>query len=308
MERLLVTGVDYPLGCNLALSLADRFEVLGLYSQHVIESDEFASAHAEPGNRLAIEALSRQWRPQWILHCGPLAACSWDSSGSEHLDEQEPQAAAHWSELAGTLSARLTVISSDTVFCGPRMFHEENSPAQNPSPRATQTRAMERALEHTGAMVVRTHAYGWSPVPAHAGFAELAYEALAAGRPIAADGRRHATPILVTDLAELLFRAYERRIDGLHHLSGAERTSPFRFVSQLAIAFGLAAPGETVVPASGSTNEETSLNSKRARRLLEMATPMLRDGLDRFADQMHHGWRGRCCWQGPVGRAREIAA
>ncbi len=308
MERLLVTGIDHPLGSNLALALVERFEVLGLYSQDAIECGEFATSHADPGNRLLLDELGQDWRPQWIIHCGPLSSSSWDATGSEQLPEQEPRMVAQWAKLADELSARLTVISSDVVFSGPRMFHEEMSPAHNPSPRAAQVRAMERALEHTSALVIRTHAYGWSPVPDHADFAQRAYESLVSGRPVEADGRRHATPILATDLAELLVRAYEKRIEGLHHLSGAERTSPFRFVSQLATAFGLHAPNESSTATSTSTDGETSLNSKRARRVLEMATPMLREGLNRFAEQAQQGWRNRCRWLGRIGSAREIAA
>ena len=308
MERLLVTGIDHPLGSNLALALVERFQVLGLYSQYVVESSEFATTHAAPGDRAHLEELLHDWRPQWIIHCGPLSSPSWDRTGNEQLAEQEPKAAAHWTKLADELSARLTVISSDVVFSGPRMFHEETSPAHNPSQRAAQVRAMERAFEHSGALVIRTHAYGWSPAADHAGFAEQAYESLVSGRPIEADGRRHATPILATDLAELLVRAYEKRIDGLHHLSGAERTSPFRFVSQLATAFGLQAPGETSAASQNSTDGETSLNSKRARRVLEMATPMLRDGLNRFAEQARQGWRSRCRSLGSVNSSHEIAA
>ncbi|HEV3137603.1 MAG TPA: sugar nucleotide-binding protein, partial [Pirellulales bacterium] len=290
MERLLVTGIDYPLGCNLALQLADRCLVLGLYDQRAVESSSFRAARWEPTNPAAVNDLVHEWQPQWIVHCGPLSCSSWDSAAVSSPADQEPRAVTHWAGLASDLAARLTVISSDVVFAGPRMFHEETSPATSPLPRAIQVRDMERALESSGALVVRTHAYGWSPVEGHAGFAERAFESLTSGISWPADGRRHATPILATDLAELLWRAYETRLQGLYHVSGAERTSPWRFVSGLAAALGHRSPSviaeaSRVLPTPW--HDETSLNSKRARRALEMSTPMLREGLDRFAEQAH---------------------
>ncbi len=311
MERLLITGIDHPLGSNLALTLSDHCDVLGVYSQHAVESPSLRSEHWAPGDRAAMEALVQDWQPQWIVHCGPLSTSSWDPEPVVARLEHEPQVVAHLAQLAAERACRLTILSSDVVFAGPRMFHEENSSAGSPSPRAMHVRNMERALEPTGALVVRTHAYGWGVVAATSCFAEQVFDALTSRTAVAADGRRHATPILATDLAALLLRAYELRLHGLYHMAGAERTSPFRFVMQLAAALGLQGPSGFHEPPPTTPpewHEETSLNSKRARRLLEMATPMLRDGLHRFAEQAHNGWRDRLHSAGALAGRQEIAA
>jgi dTDP-4-dehydrorhamnose reductase len=311
VERLLITGIDHPLGANLALTLSDHCDVLGVYSQHAVESPGLRTEQWAAGDRAAIETLIQDWQPQWIVHCGPLSVASWDPAPRVTRLEQEPQVVAHLAQLAAQQACRLTVLSSDVVFAGPRMFHEENSPAASPSPRATHVRNMERALEPTGALVARTHAYGWGPVAATSCFAEQVFEALTSRTPVTADGRRHATPILATDLALLLLRAYELRLHGLYHMAGAERTSPFRFVSELAAALGLPGPSgcpEPIPTTPPAWHEETSLNNKRARRLLEMATPMLRDGLHRFAEQAHNGWRDRWQVAGAIAGRHEIAA
>ncbi len=296
MDRLLVTGVDFPLGSNMALALADRCQVLGVYRRQAVELTGVECVGCDLNDPAGSKALIVDWQPRWILHCGPLAAAAWDPApdGGDACDE--PQIAAHLAELASAMGSRLAVVSSDIVFSGPRMFHDESSAAANPLPWAVAVRNMERAVENTGALVVRTHAYGWSPTAAHAGFAETLFEALRTGAPVTASGRSYATPILATDLAELLWRAYEKRLHGLHHLAGAERASAFRFATELAIAMGFHAPA--LAPELTSTgltggHAETSLSSKRARRSLEMATPLVREGLARFAEQAQNGWRDR---------------
>ncbi len=309
MERLLVTGVDGPLGMNLALKLAEHFDVLGLHGERSVESPNLRTAEWRGNDAAQFASLARDWQPSWIIHCGPLAASSWDPSPAESAAAAEPRLVAQLVQAAAQVSARLTVMSGDAVFTGPRMFHEETSVPAGSAPHAAPLRAMEQALSTSEALVVRTHAYGWSPVAERACFAQRVVESLSGGTLTPMDGQRHATPILATDLAGLLLRAFEMRLHGLYHLAGAERTSPYRFVTELAAVFGLQIPAgrfETEPSASECLHDETSLSSKRARRELEMATPMLRDGLVRFAEQSQHGWREQ--YRSVSHAMREIAA
>jgi dTDP-4-dehydrorhamnose reductase len=310
VERILITGVDHALGANLALELADRAEVMGLYSQQAVACPSIGTAAWDGADPAAFASTCGDWRPQWIVHCGPLSAASWDSAERGAEPNREPQLVAELAEIAHESGARLTVISSDVVFAGPRMFHEETYAASNTAPRAVLTRKMEQALEGSGALVVRTHAFGWSPVPDHAGFAEQTAQAIVDGCAPMADGRRYATPILASDLADLLWRAYELRLVGIHHLAGAERTSAFRFVSELAAALGIERPSgnQRLSQPDSTCHEETSLNSRRARRVLERPTPLLREGLRRFAEQDENGWRNRWRACGPPARRHEVAA
>ena len=184
-----------------------------------------ATAAWDGADLAAFAGICATWQPRWIVHCGPLSAASWDPSDRGFSAKAEPQIAAKLAEISHDSGARLAVLSSDAVFAGPRMFHEESFPTDNTTPRAVLIRNMERALEDSGVLVVRTHAFGWSPVAAHADFAELTACRLADRQELEADGRRYATPILASDLADLLWRAYELRLCGLYHLAGAERTT-----------------------------------------------------------------------------------
>lgn len=294
MERLLITGVDYALGATLAHKLSDRCAVLGLYRDAAVTCQGVQTAYWPSGDPLALANLWHEWRPHWAIHCGVLAGSNWDLplAGTRHRTD-EPRTVSTLAQLAAESGARLTVMSSDAVFAGPRMFHEEHSPATSTAPWAEPLRAMESAALAGQCLVVRTHAYGWSPFAAHAGYAQQAHAALLNGQPVVADGMRHATPIYAADLAEPLWRAFELRLHGLYHLAGAERTSTHRFVCQLADLLGAPLPLASPVPHAddGTLPDETSLNSKRIRRTLEMATPLLREGLQRFVDDGSSQWR-----------------
>lgn len=312
MERLLVTGIDRPVGIDLALVLAEHCDVLGVYRDQVIETSALRTAYWDTAGGASLAELTRDWRPQWILHCGPLATANWDPAPTADEAAGEVEAIAQLTALAAAQSARLTVLSSDAVFAGPRMFHEEASECTATSRWAATVRALEQQLTARDTLVVRTHAYGWSPVSERAGFAERIWRGLKADTLTGVDGRRHATPILATDLAELLWRAHEVRLAGLCHLAGAERTSPYHFAYALAAACNLNLPDVSAAPGMPVGDqlalEETSLSSRRARRAMERATPLLRPGLERFAAQRHNGWLDRYTVVGPVAKLAAMAA
>ena len=314
MERLLVTGVDTLLGGNRALALSDRCEVLGLFDRLEVRAEGVQTAPWRPGELSSLAAHFDTWQPQYILHCGPLAASNWEASPEAWEMHREATIVTQLAELSDRWGCSLTVLSSDAVFAGPRMFHDEQWPTTSTTARAVHTLAMERATAPYDALVVRTHAYGWNasgamPGLAAPGFAEQAFRNLIAGCVPNLDGRRYATPILATDLAELLWKAYETRLRGLYHIAGAERASIHRFRPELAARLGVPCPTSISAESAEATNhEETSLSSKRARRMLSASTPMLREGLDRFVAQASSGWRD--AWQclGPVEKRPETAA
>ncbi len=297
-ERLVITGVDGVIGANLAMALADHFTILGLHHAPEVRGDGCQTVRWPPGDRAALKSLVREVKPQWIVHCGALARGSWDLPEQAPDGKAEAQTCRLLAELAAEVDSRLTVLSTDAVFVGPRMFHGEEASVAKLSLFARAALQMERALQKTAALVVRTHAYGWSPIDAEPGFAEQAWQALAEGslRPFAAD--RHATPILVADLARLLHRAYVRGWEGLCHLAGAERTSQYRFAAELAMAFGLKGPlmsseDSAAAKPRSARLAETSLNSLRAQHELGCSLPLLREGLNRFAEQARSGFRER---------------
>ena len=200
------------------------------------------------------------------------------------------------------IDARLLVVSTDGLFAGPRMFHAEDArPAASGRVRDA-AMAVEQALADSSALVIRTHAYGWSPTGAEVNYAERLWNALSRGEPCEGDAERHATPILASDLAELIYKALPLQLRGVIHMTGAERTSPFRFAAALATAGGFA--GRQVrlsddQPRRGNV-DETSLNTQLVRRQLGTPLPLLREGLARFVTQAAVGYRekldGNAVW------------
>lgn len=299
MSKLVVTGVDGPIGSNIALALSDRHEIRGFYEDAPVDLDgcetfAFPNDPAELGEHVAA------FQPDWMIHCGWTSRNAWSDPG----EAPHPSEASLGRELASVVSAarsigaRLIVLSSDSVFAGPRLFHEESAPTVGATWLGSLAVGQERQLEQSGALVVRTHAYGWSPTETLADFAQRTWTDLLRSAAVHADMDRHATPILATDLADLIEKAYLQNVQGTLHLAGGERSSVFRFAAELAVASG--ASGRSIereqAPTVGLLRtplRETSLNTWKARQTLHTRLPMLREGLQRFAEQATNGFRRR---------------
>ncbi|HJT30921.1 MAG TPA: sugar nucleotide-binding protein [Pirellulales bacterium] len=286
MDKLLVTCVEGLVGSNAAAMLAERCDVVGV--SNVSGSAPYRVIACDPNDPLELAAIAEAESPRWLIHCGPLSRASWDSAGMLTPDaEHESHVAASLAAAARRCGARLAVILTDAVFAGPRLFHPETSTPTAGGPIAAAARAVEQALAETDALIVRTHAYGWSPRGAEPNYAERYWQLLSQGEACEVDAQRHATPILATDLAVLVHRALRARLHGLIHITGAERTSPFRFAAELALASNSA--GRLVrlndEPPRRPHADETSLNTHRVRRELETPLPLLREGLARFVEQ-----------------------
>ena len=296
-EKLLVIGVDGVVGANLALSLTDRFEVVGLFHTQPGWLPGCRTVPWEPADPGQWIALVHEQRPRWIIYCSPLASSSWDVPQPCPDGTALARICRRLAQTSAEVGSRLALISSDAAFAGPRLFHDERSTATSRRPLAQAIRQTEKALQGTEALVVRTHAYGWSPAGTPPGFAERVWQSLVEGRRVGSDPHRHATPILASDLAELLWLAYRRGLAGTYHVAGAERASAYRFAVELAAAFGLRSgdrpPGDSPAWADAEHLQETSLNTGKARRALGCAMPMLRQGLDQFAEQAATGYRAR---------------
>jgi dTDP-4-dehydrorhamnose reductase len=195
------------------------------------------------------------------------------------------------------------MISSDAVFTGPWMFHDENCTTLCPSAEATAIRHIESRVRElcSKTLIVRTNAFGWSPAGKN-GWLESVLSALEANQPLPLDPICHATPILASDLADYLAPALEDELTGVFHIAGAERVSPHQFVKELASAFELGTPASRTIRElssrpTGFGRGEASLQTRRFCAEYDCSMPMLSEGLARLVEQHRSGGRDRLCGQ-----------
>lgn len=311
MDTILVAGIDSVVGANFAAVLADRCRVAGLsFSQPVsIENCETAVCPEEDAD--AVRSWLAAVRPEQIVYCGFAGRSPWQQIVEPISEERAVETARTWAAAARESGTRLTLISSDAVFTGPWMFHKEDSNCRCDSPQARAISAIEQvtARHCPDALIVRTQAFGWAPGALQPGWIEDLVAELEAQTAGPFDYLRHATPILATDLLEIVEKAWQAGLGGIYHVAGAERINPNQFVRRLADEFGL--PGPEPVDGNclferptGFGRGETSLHTVKIRKALDVSMPNIAGGLNRLREQRHNGHFDRLQGSSPVVHER----
>lgn len=296
MNRVLIAGIETVVGANLAATLIDDFHVVGLSHSGSLPLAACETMTCGSCDADALRSHAAGLGPDWIVCCGPSAVSHWDDRSHGRIDDAVVESTRILSDIAQNLNCRFAFISSDAVFTGPWMFHSEGCSGYCPSEKATMIRNAEQvALRNCpNSLVIRTNCYGWSPA-SRAGWIENTLAALADGKHVSFDGVRHSSPILATDLAEILLRAFRAELAGTFHIAGAERISPARFVDLLADTFDLPAPRHDsatslVERPTGFGRGETSLQTRKIRSALGVSLPLVHAGIARLRTQQVSGY------------------
>ena len=294
MERVFIVGIDSVVGANTAVHAAERHAVAGVWFDHAVEIEGCQCEPAEHGRGIADQV--REFQPDCVIYCGPESCSSWQANSGPRIIKAGSDLAASWAAVAQAVGARFVMISSDAVFTAPWMFHEEESQTLCESAAARTILKSERQVlaAHPEALIIRTNAFGWSPTGE--GLIETLFQQIEGHRIVDQDHIRHATPILASDLADIVERAVSEELTGIYHVAGAERVNPMTFAQRLADQFDLpwlALRRETTLSErpAGFGSAESSLQTKKIRKALCVAMPMIAEGLDRLSRQQVDGHR-----------------
>ena len=298
MNKTLVVGIETVVGANIAAKLAEDQCVVGVTGTRGVSIDGIEQ-FSLPAGADAIQQFLVDHAPDEVVYCGPAACSAWVANCGDAISDGTVEAAAVWSAAAREAAAGFTMISSDAVFTGPWMFHDEESLALCQSREAVLIRETEQRVAQAcpSALIVRTNAFGWSPL-GERGWLERLISGIENHQVLDCDFISHATPILATDLADILSRAWDEGLQGVYHITGAERISPLQFAQRLADHFELPwltlRDEETLSERpTGFGAGETSLQTKTIRKALCVAMPMLSEGLGRLRAQQIDGFRDR---------------
>jgi dTDP-4-dehydrorhamnose reductase len=273
VEKLFIVGIDTLAGSNLAATLASRCEIDGAKSS-ATKHDPHAAAALAP-----IAAC----QPDWIAYCGPASHSSWDGVDENTDWTAEKSRLRAIATAAKNCDAPLAYLSTDAIVDGPQIFSREVHATSN-AVDAVAIVELERMLVESGALVIRTHLFGWSAE--NESFVERLHSSINDGLAIHACGSSYASPMLASDFAELLWVAHRKQLRGLFHLAGAERISQRQFASKFS---GL----NPTAHHCDHPARETSLDSRVIQRELQTPLPLLREAIDRFCEQAHNGYRDR---------------
>lgn len=306
--KILITGASGLLGLNLALEISPQHTVFGAVNSHVIQTDAFKVIPTDllaPG---AVERLLAQTQPDWVIHCAALAnldACEADPLLAKQLNTDLPRQLARLCTQsrehvvrggARQEGMRLVHISTDSVFDGLRGdYREEDAP--NPLGVYSRTKLEGEfavAEEDPTAIIARVNLYGWS-ITGKRSLAEFFFNNLSAGKQVMGFTDVYFCPLLANNLAQILVKMLEKKLNGLYHVVGGECLTKYEFGMHIARRFGL--DESLIIPTSvyqsglkAARSPNLSLRTDKLARALGASLPNLSTGLERFYTLYQQGY------------------
>lgn len=273
MTRILITGASGLLGLNLALFAAKHENVFGTVYSHELKDVPFKVIQVDLQDSREIYDCVEEADPEIIINCAAMAdleTCEKEPEIAELLNVALPLELA---EIARKRKIKLIQISTDAVFDGKRGNYVEDD---QPNPLSVYARTKwesEKAVTNTNSdsLIVRVNFYGYSLLGKRS-LAEFFLYNLAAGTHVFGFDDVYICPLLVQDLASILFAMIKKDLKGIYHVVSPESLSKYDFGVRIARLFDL---NENLVEAINVS--QAGLIARRSPNLILRIDKLTRD-------------------------------
>lgn len=250
MRRLAIAGVDSAVGAAVMVHFDGTTQVTGVRLDEVDVFEEICDDVTD------------------LVICGDAAASSWDTEFD--LIRQDTLLLPDYVHIATDADVRVVYISSDVIFEGPWVFHDDTSSHFCSAKLTSEIRAAEELVLHNPKnLVVRTNAMAEGP----GSFVARLRDAFQKQIRVNLSANQFATPLAASRLAVLLDHVLLTPASGVIHVAGAERMSPWTFATHLACSEG--ADQHLLTPLLSTPPHERSLRCTRARQEFQLRMPTL---------------------------------
>lgn len=226
--RLYITGIAGLLGANIALDLADRYDIYGCDLIRVPDL-EFQYETFDLLDFRKIESSIIDYRPDVVIHTAAMVNVDECERNPERARILNAQLTKKISDICEKHSAFLVYISTDSVFDGSleRLYTENDITNPLNIYAKTKLNGEQYVLEKKG-LVIRTNIYGINKQNKMS-FGEWIVISLMQGKTLNMFTDIKFSPILVNDLAYVIDLALENRLKGLYNVCATGAISKYDF-------------------------------------------------------------------------------
>ncbi len=239
-NKVLIVGGTGLFGINWAVNQRNLSDVVLCLHQRNIQLSGIQVKKLDLESVDAIQESLLQLKPNLVVNAAGFTRvedCELFPEKAFYLNAKLPY-------MLGVATKNLNIplvhLSTDHIFAGNASFAKEND---SPDPQniygMSKLQGENLLLDiNPAAMVVRTNFYGWG-TSYRKSFSDFVYDNLSAGRPIDLYTDIFYTPILISQLIDLIIKLVNAKFYGVINLVGDDRVSKYQFACSLAEVFNL---------------------------------------------------------------------
>ncbi len=296
MARILITGVSGLLGSNLAFAYRDKYKVLGIYHTHKVNIEGIRAVNLNLLDADKIDELINKFHPDVLIHCAALTdvdRCEEDKTLAYQLNVEVTKNVVRSLEKA---RCQLVYISTDSVYDGTKGdFQEEQV---NPINYYGQTKLLGEkfALDYKDTLIIRTNFFGWN-IQEKFSLAEWILNSLKNGKPINAFYDVIFSSIYTKFLAEILYEAFHKNLNGIYNLGSTDSLSKHDFAMRISEIFQLNKHLINKIsvdsfPFKAKRGKNLSLDVRKIQDALDIRLPKIEDSIKAFYKDYTSNFQG----------------
>lgn len=226
-------------------------------------------------NMDSVEKNILQIKPDVLIHTAALINVEECESNPEKAIRLNTYVTSQLAEICAKYKIKMVYISTDAVFDGKKNELYSEGDSVNPPNIYGQTKLNGEyaVLKYAKNLVLRTNIYGIN-IQKKQSFGEWIYYSLKENKTLSLFTDIDFSPILVTELADLIFKACQKNICGLYHACGTGCITKYEFGLMLKDFFQI--DTGNIIKA---TSDTANFKAKRSKHM-GLSNQKLCDALD----------------------------
>lgn len=227
--KLYITGIAGLLGNNIVKKLVNRCDITGVDIIDIkipnVSYEKFSLYETEQ-----LKEHIKKVAPDAVIHTAAAVNVDECEENPEWAYKLNEEVAGSVADICASLGIKMVYISTDAVFDGEneKLYNEDD--VANPQNIYAKTKlgGEKLVLKYEKNLVLRTNIYGHN-IQNKKSFGEWIVSELEAGNTLNMFEDIDFSPILVSDLAEIIYRSLEKELSGLYHACATGCISKYDF-------------------------------------------------------------------------------
>lgn len=273
--KIYVTGIAGMLGYGIYRILRDKADIMGMDALD-IKIPGLSYQVMSLFNMEAVEKDIAQKKPDILVHTAAMVNVDGCEENQKEAEDLNTAVTEQLSILCDKYGIKMIYISTDAVFDGesPELYTEETLVNPLNVYGRTKLEGEYAVLRYQNNLVFRTNIYGIN-IQKKQSFGEWIYLSLQEGQTLHMFSDIDFSPILVDELAELIYEACKKELRGLYHACGTGCITKYDFAIKLKEIFQI----ESGI-IHKTTSDTVQFKAKRSKHM-GMSNKKLSDALQR---------------------------